>query len=87
MGWLVDVGYTHRHGMHLAPDSAAPERSDYRQVLLRQRLAAAIERLNPEIPAGAQEDAMQQVLDLGITALLSANRAFHKLLVGGCTDR
>ncbi|MBT9456093.1 MAG: type I restriction endonuclease subunit R [Burkholderiaceae bacterium] len=81
--WLVAVGYTHRHGAQIAPDSATPERSDYRQVLLRQRLRAAIERLNPGVPADARDDALQQVLDLGIPALLSANRAFHKLLVGG----
>jgi type I restriction enzyme R subunit len=83
LGWLVDVGYTHRHGADIAPDSATPERSDYRQVLLRQRLRAAIERLNPGVPASARDDALAQLLDMGIPALLPANRAFHKLLVGG----
>lgn len=81
--WLAELGYVHRHGADIAPDSATPERSDYRQVLLRGRLSAAIARLNPGIPASACEDALAQVLDLGIPALLSANRAFHKLLAGG----
>ena len=35
------------------------------------------------MPTAAREDALQQVLDLGVPALLSANRAFHRLLVGG----
>lgn len=83
LSWLGELGYTHRHGADIAPDSAAPERSDYRQVLLRRRLSAAIHKLNPNLPASARDDALVQVLDLGIPALLSANRAFHKLLVGG----
>ena len=59
------------------------ERPDYLQVLLPFRLREAIHRLNPNIPTAAKEDALKQVLDLGIPALLSANRQFHKLLVGG----
>jgi len=83
LAWLQEVGYTHRHGASIAPDSATPERSDLRQVLLRERLAAAIRRLNPNIPASARDDALSRVLNLGIPSLLSANRAFHKLLIGG----
>ena len=83
LSWLAELGYTQRHGADIAPDSSAPERGDYRQVLLRGRLGAAIKKLNPNVPAGAREDALAQVLDLGIPALLSANRAFHKLLVNG----
>ena len=66
ISWLVDVGYTHRHGATIATDRATPERSDYRQVVLRRRLQAAIDKLNPDIPAAAREDALQRVLDLGI---------------------
>ena len=81
--WLAEVGYTHRYGPDIAFDGTAPERSDYQQVLLPERLREAIRRLNPAIPALAREEALRQVLDLGIPALLSANRHFHKLLVAG----
>ena len=47
------------------------------------RLKEAINQLNPTIPASAREDALKQVQDLGIPALLSANRLFHKFLVNG----
>ena len=83
LAWLQDVGYTHRYGPDIAFDGPSPERADYRQVLLSFRLREAIARLNPSIPVVAREDALKQVQDLGIPALLSANRAFHKLLVGG----
>ena len=83
LGWLTDVGYAHHFGPDIAYDGVAPQRSDYRQVVLAGRLREAIARLNPAIPLAAREDALLRVMDLGIPALLSANRAFHKLLVGG----
>ena len=83
LGWLAEAGYETLFGPNIAPDGESPERADYLQVLLPFRLREAIHRLNPDIPTAAKEDALKQVLDLGIPALLSANRHFHKLLVGG----
>ena len=83
LGWLADVGFTSLYGPELAPDGATPERQSYQQVILTGRLRESIDRLNPEIPQVAREDALKQVIDLGIPSLLSANRHFHKLLVGG----
>ena len=83
LAWLQDVGYTHRYGPDIAFDGSSPERADYRQVVLPFRLREAINRLNPGTPVAAREDAIKQVIDLGIPSLLSANRAFHKMLVSG----
>jgi type I restriction enzyme, R subunit len=83
LAWLADVGYRVVYGPDIAPDSPAPERENYRQVIVTGRLRAAIDQLNPRVPAAAREDALKQVLDLGIPALLSANRRFHQLLVTG----
>ncbi|MDP2066198.1 MAG: type I restriction endonuclease subunit R [Burkholderiaceae bacterium] len=83
LGWLVELGYTHRYGPDMAHDGPDPQRAGYHEVLLAQRLREALARLNPGVPAAAREDALRQVQALGIPALLSANRAFHKLLTGG----
>ncbi len=83
LGWLADVGYAVHHGLDIAHDGSHPQRAHYRQVVLPFRLREAIHRLNPDIPASAREDALQQVTDLGIPALLPANRALHQFLVGG----
>jgi len=83
LGWLADVGYQHRYGPELAPDGSTPERSDYRQVLLIERLRQAVATLNPGVPPSAREDAVKQVIDLGTPVLLAANRQFHRLLVVG----
>ena len=83
LGWLAEVGYSHRYGPDIAPDGDTPERADYRQVLLPFRLREAIHRLNPQIPASAREDAYKQVMELGVPSLLAANRQLHKFLVNG----
>lgn len=83
LGWLAEAGYDILFGPDIAPDSDKAQRANYLQVLLPFHLREAIHRLNPDIPTAAREDALKQVLDLGIPVLLSANRHFHKLLVGG----
>lgn len=83
LSWLADVGYTHVYGPDIAVDGFAPERSNYIQVVLVERLRNAISRLNPQVPLVAREDALQQVLNLDTPVLLAANRQFHRLLVNG----
>ncbi|WP_323914291.1 type I restriction endonuclease subunit R [Aeromonas caviae] len=83
MGWLAEVGYRTVCGYDVAPDSDNPWRGDFRQVVLEDALREAVARLNPKVPPGAREDAVRQVLNLDTPAQLMANRAFHRLLVGG----
>ncbi len=83
LGWLAEVGYGHVYGPDIAPDGPTPERANYRQVLLIERLRLAVARLNPTVPQAAREDAIKQVVDLGTPMLLAANRHFHRLLVAG----
>jgi len=83
LGWLSELGYVHLYGPDIACDGNNPERESYRDVLLTMRLRTAIARLNPQVPLAAREDAVRQVLELGVPVQLSANRLFHRLLVGG----
>ncbi|KAE9645542.1 type I restriction endonuclease subunit R [Pseudomonas sp. PB106] len=83
LGWLAEVGYTHVYGPTIAYDGESPERVNYRQVVLVERLRSAMAKLNPKVPLAAREDALKQVLELGLPVQLSANRLFHRLLVGG----
>ncbi len=83
LSWLVETGYRHVYGPAIAPEGEHAERTDYRQPLLLERLRSAIARLNPQVPLVAREDALTQVMDLGIPSMLAANRHFHGLLVNG----
>ncbi len=83
LGWLSELGYVHLYGPDIACDGSNPERESYHDVLLTMRLRTAIARLNPQVPLAAREDALRQVLELGVPVQLSTNRLFHRLLVGG----
>ena len=83
LGWLKEVGYTHLYGPDIAHDGEFPERDHYRRVVLVERLRSAIAKLNTKVPLAAREDALKQVLELGLPVQLSANRLFHRLLVSG----
>ncbi|NLC01129.1 MAG: type I restriction endonuclease subunit R, partial [Pseudomonas formosensis] len=64
-------------------DGIAPERSDYRQVLLLADLEAAIRRINPHLPDSAVEQAISQVRQPSSLDTVVSNRAFHRLLLDG----
>lgn len=83
LGWLGELGYAHVYGPTIAYDGDSPERDNYHQVILVKRLRSAIARLNPKVPLAAREDALKQVLELGVPVQMSANRVFHRLLVSG----
>lgn len=80
---LEQMGYQYGYGPSLAPDGASPERADYAEVLLLERLRTAIARLNPTVPAEAREDALRQVRGIASPELLANNEVFHRLLTEG----
>ncbi|WP_435900168.1 type I restriction endonuclease subunit R [Meiothermus cerbereus] len=85
LSWLEAVGWQVVHGPDIAPDGAAPERTDYSQVVLEQRLRGALARLNPELPTEALEDAFRKLTRPEGSDLIQRNRGQHRLLVNGVT--
>lgn len=83
VGYLRDLGYDYAHGPSIAPDGEVPERADYRQVVLVDRFRRALERINPEVPPEAIEDALRRVIRPESPSLIVNNRAFHRMLVDG----
>lgn len=84
--WLAELGWEVGHGPDVSPpDAKTPgtERDTYREVALRHRLRDAIRRLNPHIPAGAQDEACRMVLNPNIPGQVQANRQMHRWLVEG----
>jgi type I restriction enzyme R subunit len=80
---LQALGYHYVCGYDIAPDGQFPERESFADVLLQDRLRKAIARLNPDIPADAQEDALRQILRINSTELLVNNEIFHGFLTEG----
>lgn len=81
--WFADNGWEIAHGPDIACDGPTPERADYRQVLLRGDLEAAIRRINPHLPESAVEQAIAHVSTPGSLDLVANNRTFHRLLLDG----
>ena len=81
--WFAEGGWEVAHGPDLAPDGPAPERADYRQVLLPGDLEAAIRRINPHLPESAVEQVVAKVSKPESLDPVVSNRAFHRLLLDG----
>ena len=83
LGWFQEVGWRAAHGPDIAPDSNTPERTDYRQVVLRERLLTALSRINPHIPATALEQAVHALQTVSEPQMVVRNRSVHRLLLNG----
>ncbi|HEX4080655.1 MAG TPA: type I restriction endonuclease subunit R [Rhizomicrobium sp.] len=87
LAWLEALGYEILHGPDIAAGEPNAERRDphYRDVILERRLLQAIERLNPDLPPEAQEDAYRKLIRGAAPSLIERNRAIHRMLVDGVT--
>lgn len=81
--WFTDQGYLHKNGYDIAPDGDAPERDDYHQVVLKQRLLNQLAIINPELPIEALNDVVNTASSPDTPILIKNNRAFHKFVIEG----
>ncbi|RCI76177.1 type I restriction endonuclease subunit R, partial [Pseudomonas aeruginosa] len=83
IGWFGELGWQYVNGPDIAPDGDSPARTDYRQTVLRERLLAALSRINPHVPAAALEQAAHELLTVSEPLLIARNRRVHRLLLSG----
>jgi len=81
--WFKELGYDYLLGYEIAPDSSDPQRSNYQEVLLPQRLKTALEKLNPTLPSYAIDEAIHLLSKPQYATLIQNNREFHRLLLHG----
>ena len=59
-------------------------RADTKQAVLARDLRAALERLNPDLPASAIEDALREMTVYNVSrSMVQHNRDFYRLIRGG----
>ena len=80
---LEQLGYTYIYAPNIAPDSSAPERDSFEQVILRGRLEKAVKRINYTIPIDAQNEAIKEIQRIASPELLANNEVFHRFLTEG----
>lgn len=78
---LQQQGYS-----HIPPEQQAGERGNTSDVVLHERLRAAIDALNPGIPHAVQEQAARQVLELPGHNLMAGNEIFYRMLAEGVAE-
>lgn len=81
---LLDrLGYEYIYAPDIASDSETPERSNFEQVLLIERLQQAVRKINPNIPPDAQQEAIREIQRIASPELIANNESFHRLLTEG----
>ena len=77
------LGYQRSTDAEIGPDGTSPERESYGDVILQRRVVAAIERLNPQIPFEARQDAFKTLVGTVTPSLVEENRRLHRFMVEG----
>ena len=83
LNWFQDAGWNYVEGHQISPDGEAPEREDYRVVVLQDRLATAVARLNPGLPQSAIDEVVHMLCTPDHPSLEQNNREIHRLLTNG----
>ena len=79
---FIDLGYSYVNGADISPEGISQERQ-FDEVVLKQRLQAAISKLNPNVPYEAQEEAVKKLLRTNSPNLFQNNYDVHKYLTDG----
>ncbi|MVF24614.1 type I restriction endonuclease subunit R [Methylocaldum sp. BRCS4] len=83
LAWLVELGYEIANGITIGPDGTSSERLSYGDVILADRLKAAIARLNSHLNADTQEEVFRRLTQSETPSLTEENRRLHRFLIEG----
>ncbi len=83
LAWLENIGYSVAFGLDIASDGSSPERDNYGQVVLLERLLHSLQSLNPKIPPDAIKEAFRKLTQPDSPSLILNNHTIHKYLVEG----
>lgn len=85
LAWLEELGYAVLHGPDIEPEGVRAERVSFGEVLLVERLRAALARINPSIPADAREEAVHKLTRVErrggprhVASLIRAGTSVHR---------
>jgi len=83
LSWFAELGYEVLFGPDIAPGEPQQERRSFEDVVLLERLRKSLASINPDIPAGAIEDAVRKLTVTESPSLHENNRRFHGFVVEG----
>ncbi|MFY2157740.1 type I restriction endonuclease subunit R [Cytobacillus firmus] len=80
---LQELDYQYIFAPDFSSDGPHPERRDYREVILAQRVKDALFKNNQDLPQEALDEAFRQIIAFNSPMLEENNRYLHQLLVEG----
>lgn len=80
---LQELDYQYIFAPDISSDGPHPERRDYREVILVQRVKDALFKNNRDLPQEALDEAFRQIIAFNSPMLEENNRYLHQLLVEG----
>ena len=83
LGYFRELGYATEFGPDIAPDGKEKERENWNDVVLDDRLKAAIDRINPKLTTDARKDALRKVKRAESPNHVLSNRRHHEFLANG----
>ncbi len=81
--WFEQLDYEVRHGNDISHVGVASERDNYEDVILDQRLGAALRKINPDVADGAIKQAIHLISIEQFPSLIENNRTFHEYMTNG----
>jgi len=81
--WFQELGYDIIFGPDIAPDGSYPERKDYSEIILTDRLRDSLIKINPMLPEYAIDEAVREVLIPKNPSLIMNNKSFQKMMTNG----
>jgi type I restriction enzyme R subunit len=84
LDWFQAIGYSYANGYDIAPDAEHPERVDYRQIVLFDRLLSQLQKINPHIPLEVLERVSQQIAQAGIAGVNQKQPCVSSFVIRRC---
>src|SRR5699024_2505325 len=81
--WFKELGYEIRHGNDISHVGLASERDNYEDVILDQRLGAALRKINPDVADEAIKQTIHLISIEQFPSLIENNRTFHEYMTNG----
>src|SRR5436853_283513 len=83
LAWLAELGYATVSGLDIGPDGNEPERANYGDVVLIERVRAAIAKLNPTLSPETCAEVLAKLTQTETPSLVEENRRLHRYIIEG----
>lgn len=81
--WFEELGYDIVFAPSISPEGEYPERSDYSDIILKDRLLEALSRINPKMPESALDEAYRKISVPQSPSLIMNNKSFQNMITEG----